>query len=171
VAAPLAGQLVRASNYPRVRVIKKAAAESVTSSIVLQNDDDLSIALAAGAVFLIDAYIIVTGAAAGDLRVAWAVSGGVAQLAGRSCMGPQIGTADSTNNAMRSSGAHSLTTSLGYGTDGAAGSSCQEHFLVETTTANTPGTLTMQWAQFTSSATSTTLAIGTFMVITEVDLQ
>ena len=148
---------------------KKAATETVTSSTTLQDDDDFVFTLAAGKVFHVELHVIATGASGGDVKVAWAVTGGVAALTNRHVEGPQIGTTDTTNTAVRTSGAHGLTTSIAYGTDGTNGSRIVEDFLVETTTAGTSGTLTCQWAQNTSSGTATGFNGSSFVIITELE--
>jgi hypothetical protein len=170
MVAPLAGETVRASHYPKVRVIKKAANESVTSSTVFQDDDDFSIDLDAGKTYRVETYLSVSGATAGDIKVAWVLTGGAAQLTARHCRGPALATADVTATSIRDSVHNLVTTTIGYGTDNATNSSIFEDFLVETTTANASGTLTMQWAQNGSSATSTTMSSSSYMVVTEVDL-
>jgi hypothetical protein len=168
MAAPLAGQLIRASNYPKVRVIKKAAAESVTSSTTLQNDDDFTISLEASKIYRVQLFLAIGGATAGDIKVAWAMTGGVVQYTGRHCRGPQVGSADNTATTVRVA-TSGQTTSVAYGTDGAINGSAHEDFLIETTTNGTAGTLTVQWAQNTSNATATTVGSASFMVIEEVD--
>lgn len=172
MAAPLAGETVRTSHYPKVRVIKKAATETLSSSTTLQDDDDFSVDLDADKTYQVELHVIATGAASpGDIKIAWAVTGGVAALTNRHSDGPAVGTTDATSSAlMRASGAHGLTTAVAYGTDGTNGSKIVEDFLVETTTAGTSGTLTMQWAQNSSSATATGVNGSSFLVITEVDL-
>lgn len=170
MTAPLAGETVRASHYPKVRVIKKAANESVTSSTTFQDDADFTVTLDAGKTYKIETYLSVSGATAGDIKITWVLTGGVAQLSARHCKGPSVGTADVTATTMRDS-VHNLTTlTIAYGTDNTTNSSIFEDFLVETTTANASGTLTMQWAQNASSATATTISGSSYMVITEIDL-
>lgn len=164
--AGLAGEIARASDLSRVRVIKKAATESVTSSTTLQNDNDFSVTLDAGKVYRIEIYLSIGGATAGDIKFAWAVTGGVAQYTSRHAVGPTIGVADITNTSMRA-GVHNLSTSVPVGVEATAGSH-QENFLVETTTSGTSGTLTLQWAQNTSNATASTVGASSYMVITEV---
>jgi hypothetical protein len=166
--APKAGELVRASNYPKVRVIKKAANESVTSSTTVQNDDDFSVSLEAEKIYAIDLYLTVSGAAAGDYKGQWAVTGGVVGYTSKMCLGPESGTASVSATLVfaRSVG---VTSPVTYGVDGTNNSMISEHFLAETTTAGTAGTLTLQWAQGTSSATATIVGSGSYMVITEVD--
>ena len=170
MTAPLAGETVLASHYPKVRVIKKAANESVTSSTTFQDDNDFSIDLDAGKTYRIETFLSVSGATAGDIKVAWVLTGGVAQLSARHCRGPAVGPADVTATTIRDSVHNLTTTTISYGTDNATNSAIFEDFLVETTTANASGTLTMQWAQNGSSATSTTISASSYVVVTEVDL-
>jgi hypothetical protein len=166
--APLAGELVRASNYPKVRVIKKVATENVTSSTTFQNDDDFSVSLEAEKVYRIQVYLAVSGAQAGDIKVMWVMTGGVAQYTGRHCRGPATGSTDNTTTTMRMTTA-SMGASIPYGCDAATNGSVHEDMLVETTTAGTAGTLTMQWAQNASNATATSVGAASFMVVEEVD--
>lgn len=169
--APKAGESVRASHYPRSRVYQKSGSESVTSSIVLQDDDDFSFTLEADKVYRIEVFLSASGATGGDLRLAWALGGGAAQLNGRACVGPGASTTTTADSgAVRVSAAHGLTTDLQYGLAAGANANVQETFLVETTTAGTPGTLTMRWAQWASSGTATTLTASSFIIITEVEL-
>lgn len=170
MTAPLAGETVRASHYPKVRVIKKAAAESVTSNITPQDDNDLTVALDAGKVYLIQLRAAPGGATAGDVRIDWATTGGVAQLSARHCQGPALTTTDVQDTSMRTA-IHDLGTDVGYGTDNVRSGTLSEEFLVETTTANAAGTLTCRFAQQTSSATATTMSVSSFLIVTEIELE
>lgn len=165
--AGLAGETARASDLSRVRVIKKAAGESVTSSIAIQDDDDFVVTLDAGKVYRIELYCSVTGATGGDFRPAWAVTGGVAQYSARHVHGAASAMTNALDTTMRAA-VHNLTTEIVIGTEAGTGTSHQESFLVETVTSNASGTLRLRWAQGTSNATATTLGTSSFMVITEV---
>jgi hypothetical protein len=152
---PLAGQVVKASDIPSIAWDNKAAAESVTNSTTLQNDDDFSIALPVGT-WRITAILTVSGAAAGDVRVAWTNTGTMSAV-GRSCIGPGQATTDAAGNANNATRmvATTLTAQMIYGTDGTSSSAIIEELVLEVTAE---GVLTMQWAQGTSSGTSTTLS-------------
>lgn len=170
MAAPLAGERVTVANYPKVRVIKKAATETVTNSAAFQNDDDFSVTLDAGKTYKIDLHAVMTGPAAADVKLQWVVTGGVLALTNRHCIGPTTGVTDALATTMRSNGAPGFGTGVSYGTDGTNGSRIVESFLVETTTNNTAGTLTLQWAQNTANAVGSAMNVNSYMVITEVDL-
>ncbi len=141
--------------------VKKSSSESVTSSTTLQNDDDIVFNLPEPGVYNVIALLTIGGATAGDLKVAWAVSAGAAQLTTRRCIGPAIGTTAFDNTSMRMT-AHNLTTEVSYGTAEAATGVIREEFLVET--AGT-GTVQLRWAQRTSSATATVLSSNTYATI------
>lgn len=162
---PLAGQIVKASDIPSVRYESKAAAESVTSSTTVQSDDDLSVSLAEG-VWRVTAILTATGAAVGDLRVSWTNTGTMTAI-GRACHGPGQATTDAAGNANNAT--RMVATALGnamiYGTDGTSSSAIVEDLLIEVTAE---GVLTMQWAQGTSSGTSTTLSTSSRMFVTPV---
>lgn len=169
--APKAGNTVRASNYPKVMVVTKAAVESLTSSTTLQNDDDITIALDANKTYKVVLHLAFTGATAGDIKTQWAFTGGVAQKTLRACTGPEAGTTTTAVTQMITRYANVATASVAYGTDGgSAWGHAVEEFLVETTTAGTTGMLTLQWAQNASSATATNVTVGTWMEVVEVDL-
>lgn len=169
MTAPLAGETVLASHYPKVQLIAKSADESLTSSTTLQDDNHFTVTLLADRVYMIDLYLGFRAATAGDIKTAWSISGGVAQKVARHVQGPTLGTTDvlATSLVART---QTITTAQPYGHDGSGnGGSIQEHFVVETTTAGAGGTLTLQWAQNASSGTATVVLSASYMVITEID--
>jgi hypothetical protein len=160
---PLAGQPIRASDIPVLGFEKKVGGESVTSLIVPQDDDDLQVTLSPGT-YRVTLILAVTGAAAGDLRVMWATTGTMTIL-GRSCWGPSTAATDITNTAMVSRGA-TVSTQVGYGTDGTSiASAVMEDLLVD---VSVEGVLRMQWAQVSSSGTATVLSTSSRMFVTPV---
>jgi hypothetical protein len=166
----LAGETILAEDIIPVRYFKKIATESVTSSITMQDDDDLAgIALAANKVYLCEFYGASVGATAGDIKIGWVAGGGAAALTSRAIMSAQIGTTDSTNTAVRIA-RNALATAVPFGTTtGSTGITINETFIMETTTSGTAGTLTLQWAQDTSNATPTQLLSNTFLIVTEIE--
>ena len=144
MAIPLAGQLVRASHYPKIKVIKKNSLESVTSSTTFQDDDDFVVSLEASKIFLIHLFLVVGGATAGDIKLDWTVTGGVAGYTSRNCLGMAVAATNSADTTMRTT-SHTLSTAVPYGIETSNGT-IREDFLVETVTAGTSGTLTLRWA-------------------------
>lgn len=138
------------------RYAYKTATESVTSSTTLQDDDTLFLTLPPG-FWEVTAWLAVSGAAAGDVKTAWNFSGTSDSLyAARSCLGPAAGTTDTTSSSvvLRAAG---QTVQMAYGVDGTGTSAILEELTLKVTAE---GTLTLRWAQNTSSATPTVMNIG-----------
>jgi hypothetical protein len=169
--AVYAGQVITAADAPaKPQYIVKASAENVTSSTTLQDDNDIVFSLDANKVYEVRLHASASGATAGDIKTAWAVTGGAAQLTLRECIGPGTAVTDVTASATIRVSRHSLTSSVSYGVDGTAVTSAiAERFLIETTTAGTAGTVKLQWAQNASSGTATTLSTSTYAVCEEVE--
>jgi hypothetical protein len=161
----LAGEDILASDIKISRTRSKAVSESVTSSTVLQNDDDFVIALEAGKTYEVRLWLHVSGAAAtGDIRTAWATTGTITSL-GRSVIGPAEATAAVLGGDVRMSG-HGLTTAVVCGCDNATSGVVKEELIVTCTAA---GNLTLQWAQGTSNATATTCSTASRIIVTELE--
>jgi hypothetical protein len=152
-------------------MMRKAATQTVTSSIVLVNDDDLTVDLEPGAYRVeLFAHGSSTNAAdTSDIRLAWTFSGTV--TAARTCIGPgpvsgNITGDDTTaqTGVMRSSG-HAITTSVIYGLTQDASAGIHEDISMEVTAA---GTLQLQFAQGTSNATASSLTTASRMYVTPV---
>lgn len=155
-------------------IVIKSADESVTSSTTLQDDNELLISLAAGKTYCIEAFILASGAAAGDIKIAWARTGTLNHTGARFCEGPGANTTDVTAAAAaattvgvtRANGGNALTTANSYGVDGAAVSAIREQFVIQSAVT---GTLTLQWAQNASSGTATLVRAGSWLKVTVVE--
>lgn len=148
-----AGQKVTAALLNAIvtrQFIAKASAEAVTSSTVLQDDNDFQVTLDPGT-YLVQAYIVASAAEAGDLKTAWTHSGTMTVI--RYCAGPAEASTDRQSTLMVHQAA-SETTAIPYGIDGTGTTLVRETLYV---TCTATGTLKLQWAQNTSSATATTL--------------
>jgi hypothetical protein len=145
---------------PEMQFVKKAGTETITSSAVLQNDDHFVWVLPVGT-YRVEAFLHASGAAAGDVQTAWTFSGTVVNT-GRSCFGPQLGTADVSATTMRSSG-HGVGTAINYGLDAALATVIHEDLYLEVTVA---GTLRLQWAQNASNGTGTAFSAASRVYVT-----
>jgi hypothetical protein len=154
-------------NSVRIRHLKKAATESVTSSVTLQDDNDFVLTLSANTVYRVTLSVATTGATGGDLRAAWAVTGTVTSPTGRFVVGPESGTTSSASTLVRSTGALTLTTNIVYGTDGSSNTGVREEFIADAGVSG--GTLKFQWAQGASSATATTVLANSFLTLEVVE--
>lgn len=165
MATPLAGDPILATDIKVPRFKNKSASESVTSSTVLQNDDDFVIALEAGKTYEVRLWLHVSGhTSAGDIKTAWATTGTITSN-GRSCIGPAEATTDVRDGNARFTG-HGLTTPVTYGCDATTTGVVKEELIVTCTVA---GNLTLQWAQGTSSATATTCSTASRIIVTELE--
>lgn len=158
--AILAGQKLRASDFTEEVWVKKAVSESLGSSTTLQDDDHIQLALEKLGIWVVKLNASCTGAAAGDIKIAWTLSN-CSQHTTRHCIGPGLGTADVTASAVTRMSTHSWATAVPYGTDGSATTGAiKEEGLIEVT--NVAATVQMQWAQNTSNAAVTTVSANTF---------
>lgn len=160
---PTAGQLVRASDVVHTGFIYKPTSQAVTSSTTLINDADLFTFLDVGQwrVELIGNYTgISTGA--GDVKTAWTFSGILGASFGRYGTGPNPASTDPTATSV-SSTARALATAIIYGAIDTPTAAFKEDLFLDVTTA---GTLQLQWAQGTSSATPSNLTAGSRLFIT-----
>lgn len=148
----------------------KTADESVTSSTTLQDDDHLTAMSLGVGTYIIEAMYLVSGAAAGDVKIAWAFSG-TATASYRAGQGPtdtttsvKSTTAATTVGVNRSAAAGdttaAITSATPYGVDGTNWSYIYERGLMVVTVA---GTLKTQWAQLASSGTATVMRTGSWM--------
>ena len=78
-------------------------------------------------------------------------------------LGPQVPSTDNTAAGMRSTGAHTLSSAVGYGLDPAVPTLIREDLILDVTGE---GTLTMRWAQNSSNATATSVLAGSRLYAT-----
>lgn len=144
--------------------VRKSAAESLASNTTMQNDDHLVFTLAASAVYDLRTYLAVSGPAAGDFKTQWAFTGAASggNHTNRYAIGPAISVADVADTNLRSS-RQGWTTSVSYGTDGTNTSHIEEGGLLDTLAGS--GTITLQWAQNTSNATSTVVSTSSYAIL------
>lgn len=146
--------------------VVKSADESVTSSTVLQDDDELLVAVVANAVYMVEATVFVTGATAGDVKVTFALPAsatGVIGLAGQILAGAS------------SDDWHRMNTVIDFVTPdfmnfGVISTTQPQPVTVAGSifTGASAGTLQMQWAQNASSGTATVVKKGSWLRVTRV---
>src|SRR3990172_13103700 len=145
----------------------KTADQSVTSSTALVDDTHLTVALPAAGTYVVTATFLASGAAAGDVKVAWAYTGTL--TAGyRGGQGPSSASTDAlaatsagtVRSAAAGNTAATVTASTPYGVDGTNWSCVQESGVV---VVSTTGNLKVQWAQNASSATATIMRAGSLL--------
>lgn len=137
-------------------IITKAANETVNASTTLQNDDDFLFTAAANIDYLVEAKLLLTGAAASDWKCAWTLTGMTfdvnffTPLNGSPVLTQAVAQASATAQAVI------FTT--------AAASHIEEMtFIIHS--GSTGGTCNFQWAQNTSDASDTKVLKNSTMTI------
>lgn len=161
-AVPLAGELPDAAKwaalFAEVRPVVgyKTVTETVNNSVVLQNDDHLFGAVVANAVYFVELDLVFNSGTTPGFKFTFTLPAGAA--------GNLLGFVHNTGNAIFTfSGVPTLTFSLaGLGAD------AYLHMSGYITTAATPGTVQLQWAQFTANASNTTVLLGSKLLLTRV---
>lgn len=137
--------------------VVKTADESVTSSIVLQDDNELLFTAAANATYEVWAFLHYIGVNAGGiLKIGWA--GPASATFDWTASGLATGAIATTGNLDASYLSLASTITLGGGANDVVAR--PSGLLV---TSATSGTFKLQWAQGTSSATATTVKAGSFL--------
>lgn len=169
MAEPLAGQILRAGDSPAPRFRQKSGTETVSASTAMQDDNDFALLpLAASKVYRVEVYLAISASASGNYQQQWVYSAGVAQLTARHQVGPFATSTSSTNTAVNLN-VTNPTSAFGFGVTSTSGTvSVRQEFILETTTSGIAGTITLQWAQGTSSGT-TSLSNSSYVIITEVE--
>lgn len=143
-------------------IAHKTSDESVTSSTTFQADDHLSVPFAASTTYIVDAWMPMEGATAGDFKMQLVWTGTVARL-DYSLFGlgntPTVAEGDYKGIAQLGA-TGSPAPSITIGTTTANWVPGWVHGLMVTTTS---GTLTVEWAQNASSGTATIVKRGSWL--------
>lgn len=144
----------------------KTATESVTSSTVLQDDDQLTVSVLASSTYEVFCQVFYDGNPAGDIKYDFVGPAGATFVA--SCHRLTTGaTALSDATAPMSVDQYTMGTPIGVGavTTGNTATTTFRGLLVVSSTA---GTFKLQWAQNTSSGTATRVFANSYMVLRRV---
>lgn len=146
--------------------VRKAASESVASSTTMQNDNDLTFTMVAGAVYEVDLSLSVQGSATADIKTQWSVpadaTGGTKFVHGPASV---LSTAfTSREDTAGSFSTHAYTAAKTYHIDPNP-VAIHEWGIISSATG---GTFTLQWAQSTSNATATVMNQASYLRYTRV---
>lgn len=140
---------------------RKTATESVTSSTTLQNDDALSVAVAASTTYHVECVLLYDGATAGDLKV------GFTAPASASFEGIAVGPSPTAASSADDVTAYVvLGTANNFGALGTGTTTALKINGVITTSGS--GTLQLQWAQVASSGTATRVFANSYLMLRRV---
>lgn len=151
----LAATLLRAMG---AQLAVKTLDEPITSSTAVQNDDALWLPVKANTAYFFVVILFVTGAAigTGDIKVAFTTPAGANGVQGG------VGYSTSSTNATMLPGRGLTGSTNPAGVNGA--SPFSPVLLVgQFTTGGAAGTMQLQWAQNTSSATATVVKAGSVL--------
>lgn len=143
--------------------VVKAADESVISSIALQDDNELLIAIPGAGTYVIDLDLIITGPAAGDMRIGASFPAGTCRMLPDSLDNTLAATSGpiSRQTVMIVSG---VDPGVGIGTNVSDVYAHIRFFLF----ATAAGVFTFRWAQSVSTATNTIIRAGSMLRMEQV---
>jgi hypothetical protein len=146
--------------------VNKTSSTTRASTTTFADDPDLTMTLEANATYIVEMFLSLGGIDAAKIKTAWTVPSGA--TGNRAVDGPgSTANQSNTDNVSGRYGVHNFTTSVTYGTrnDNTLFFKVTETATVTTTNA---GTLALQWAQATSSGTSSVCALGSWMRVTRI---
>jgi hypothetical protein len=149
-------------------VIDKPSATSRSSTTTVADDPDLTYTLGANGMYLVEFYIKYSTpgpSGTAGFKTQWTVPSGAS--GNRTCMGPGSSQNDGgADNISMHSGVHGYTTAETYGS---RGTSTNQLLAIETSivTTTSSGACALQWAQQTSNASATSVAVDSFMRIVQ----
>lgn len=148
-----------ASSGSSATLVRKTADESVASSTTPQDDDELTLSVAANEVWLLRVTLWMSGDAAADGRVTFSVPSGATSRFGPHAMASAA--AGPTGDGVWSSTSAGTSISVGV-----TGTTFPNAITLWVYVANgaTAGSVTLQWAQNATSATATTVHEGSHIV-------
>jgi hypothetical protein len=138
------------------QIAHKTANEAVASSTTLQDDNHLTVAVAANAIYLFELEATYQASSTGLLKT---------QLSVPASTTGNISICALGNGVTGSAKLAAVNSSAVFGGNGA---DCTARIYGTVTTAGTAGSILLQWAQSTSHATGTTLYAGSYMRVTRI---
>lgn len=146
-----------------VAIVRKTADETVTSSITVQDDDQLVVAVAANSVYTVESFLIYDGDTTGDFRLTFTgPSGAAMDWTPNGASGSQSAGTGSIKLERQPLGVESTLGASGAGAKAVA----MPRGLLST--GGTAGNLTLRWAQAVSSATATTVFANSWLRLTKI---
>lgn len=142
---------------------RKTATESVTSSTALQDDNELTVSVAANSVYEVTLMLIYDGATGGDLKFDFTGPSGATMNGVALRLGQGAATGDDDAQSTFVMGTPEGVGALGTGSN----AGMVFHGLLDLSA--TAGTFKLQWAQATSSGTATRVFADSYICLRRVD--
>lgn len=158
-----AGQRLTAADLIAAQelIVFKAVNTDRTSTITFTDDPELTLQLAANAVYTVEFFIGFAGGS-GKFQSKWTVPSGA--TGNKSVQGPgSLATDTSMDNASMRSGVFPYSTAIAYGNR--TTSSTNQSIAIETSliTTTTAGTCALSWTQVTSNVAATRVGAGSWV--------
>lgn len=147
--------------FVNVLFARKAGDETISSTTTLQNDDDLFVSVAASATYHVVVELRGTSQPGDDIKV------GFTGPAGYTFVGAVRGPT-TTAAALADTYTSEFTTGVALAFGGIASNNLGISYQGVLVTSGTAGTLQVQWAQNSSSASGTTMRANSFMSLRRV---
>lgn len=155
------------SGIGQVTYVRKASDQSRASNVTPSNDNTLTFAMAASAVYDVECCVAFKSTSTTpDIRTAWTVPASATGVKFTLGATTTSGTYISRSDANASFTVDSFTTNEQYQLDSSGNSQMVYERGIVTTSSS--GTFGFQWAQWTTSGTNLTCASGSFLRITRV---
>lgn len=156
------GEPIYAGDALPLAAAMKASSTARASTTTVADDPDLALTLGPGT-WDIAVRLRYNGDSGADLKVRYGLSGVTAVT--RECVGPPVASTDvnSTSVNMASFG---TSTEVVYGCESTSSNAVLREWIV--VTVATAGTITLQWAQNSTSTTATTVLSGSRMIATRI---
>jgi hypothetical protein len=138
-------------------VVVKSAAESVTNSAVLQDDDELILPVAADEVWVARYVLFFSGPTAGDIQFAFSAPAGDSMEWGTQGFSTTTTGAEGDFKSQRST----LAGTLNLGASGFSATAMLHAYIAN---GATPGDVTLRWSQAFANATPTQIFAGSHLV-------
>lgn len=157
------GTTVKSSTFASLLadVATKAALESLTNNITIQNDDELFLSVEANATYSVDLHLFYDAATAGDITIGWSGPAGAAMAWGM--IAPHVNETSSTTVTNVTMPVFTISQTNDLGGGASVGTYAVVHGTL--TTAGTAGNLNFRWAQRALSATATNVRAGSQLIL------
>lgn len=164
-AVTMSGGVTVSGGVGQVLFARKTADESVASSTTLQDDDHLTLSVAASAFYQAELFMIFDGdATTGDLKIQFSAPAGAAFSYGT--LSPHTDQTSTTSSTMKVA-EQTLAAASTYGCMG-SGTNIIGRASGLLVTSGTAGTFKLTWAQNGSTATATRLRANSYLLLRRV---
>lgn len=170
-----AGQKVTATQMQSlardITTVEKSADESVTSSTTYQDDDEITFPNLSAGTYWLNGSLFYTGSQSGDIHMHWTWPAGGGGYFSWTAVGLHDTWTDSVGggrDAQIQAGCHNLSSPTDEAWFGVGTLFSRPVIWTGRLVLAVAGTLTLQWAQYTSNGTATTVQAGSYFTLEKI---